>query len=51
MLLVSNKISSCKNEMTTPEMYDRYAVSDYEKIVKEVYEKYENKLKKNNSKN
>ena len=46
---IRNKISSCKNEMTTPEMYDRYAVSDYEKIVKEVYEKYEKKLKKNNS--
>ena len=46
---IRNKISSCKNEMTTPEMYDKYAVSDYEKIVKEVYEKYEMKLKKNNS--
>ena len=46
---IRNKISSCKNEMTTPEMYDKYAVSDYEKIVKEVYEKYDIKLKKNNS--
>lgn len=46
---IRNKISSCKNEMTTPAMYERYAVSDYEKIVKEIYEKYEIKLKKNNS--
>jgi len=46
---IRNKISSCKNEMTTPAMYERYAVSDYEKIVKEIYEKYEIKLKRNNS--
>ncbi len=46
---IRNKISSCKNEMTTPEQYERYAVSDYEKVVKEVYEKYNIKLQKNNS--
>lgn len=46
---IRNKISSCKNEMTSPEMYERYAVSDYEKVVKEIYEKYEKKLKRNNS--
>jgi DNA helicase-4 len=46
---IRNKISSCKNEMTTPEMYEKYAVSDYEKIVNEIYKKYEKKLKKNNS--
>lgn len=46
---IRNKISSCKNEMTSPEMYERFAVSDYEKVVKEIYEKYENKLKRNNS--
>lgn len=46
---IRNKISSCKNEMTSPEMYERYAVSDYEKVVKEIYEKYEKKLKTNNS--
>lgn len=46
---IRNKISSCKNEMTSPEMYERYAVSDYEKVVKEIYEKYEKKLKINNS--
>lgn len=46
---IRNKISSCKNEMTSPEAYERYAVSDYEKVVYEVYKKYEDKLKKNNS--
>ena len=46
---IRNKISSCKNEMMTPEMYERYAVSDYEKVMQKVYEKYEEKLKKNNS--
>ena len=46
---IRNKISSCKIEMMTPEMYERYAVSDYEKVMQKVYEKYEEKLKKNNS--
>ena len=46
---IRNKISSCKNELTTPEMYERYAVSDYEKVIKEVYEKYQIKLQRNNS--
>ena len=46
---IRNKISSCKNEMMTPEIYERYAVSDYEKVMHKVYEKYEEKLKKNNS--
>ena len=46
---IRNKISGCKNEMTTPKMYEKYAVSDYEKIVCEVYEKYERKLQRNNS--
>ena len=46
---IRNKISSCKNEMMTPEVYERYAVSDYEKVMHQVYEKYEDKLKKNNS--
>lgn len=46
---IRNKISSCKNEMMTPDIYDKYAVSDYEKVIKEVYEKYERKLHMNNS--
>lgn len=46
---IRNKISSCKNEMTSPEAYERFAISDYEKIVFEVYKKYEIKLQRNNS--
>ena len=36
---IRNKISSCKNEMISPAMYERFAV----------YEKYQDKLKRNNS--
>ena len=46
---IRNKISSCKNEMMTPNVYERYAISEYEKVVHKVYEKYEDKLHKNNS--
>lgn len=46
---IRNKISSCKNELMTPQMYERYAISDYEKVIHEVYDKYEKKLYKNNS--
>jgi len=46
---IRNKISSCKNEMITPAAYQRYAVSEYEKVVYEVYNKYEEKLQRNNS--
>ncbi len=46
---IRNKISSNKNEMMSPKDYERYAVSEYEQIVKEVYEKYETKLERNNS--
>ena len=46
---IRNKISSCKNEMMLPEAYEKYAISDYEKVVHEVYKKYEIKLQRNNS--
>ena len=46
---IRNKISSCKNEMTSPEAYEKYAASDFEKVVQEVYAKYEKKLQRNNS--
>jgi DNA helicase-2/ATP-dependent DNA helicase PcrA len=46
---IRNQISSCKNEMMTPNQYDKYAISDYERIALEVYRKYEDKLKRNNS--
>lgn len=46
---IRNKISSCKNEMISPAMYERFAVSDYEKVIQQVYQKYQDKLKRNNS--
>ena len=46
---IRNKISSCKNEMMSPKDYEKYAVSDYEQLVNDIYEKYENKLHRNNS--
>lgn len=46
---IRNKISSCKNEMISPEAYEKYAISDYEKVIYEVYKKYEIKLQRNNS--
>ncbi|MBR3210677.1 MAG: UvrD-helicase domain-containing protein [Bacilli bacterium] len=46
---IRNKISSCKNDMISPAAYERFAVSEYEKVVQEVYEKYELKLHNNNS--
>ncbi len=46
---IRNKISSCKNELMSPAAYERLAVSEYERVVKEVYEKYDEKLRRNNS--
>ncbi len=46
---IRNKISGCKNELMSPEKYERYATSEYEKVTLEVYQKYEKKLKQNNS--
>ena len=46
---IRNKISGCKNEMIMPRDYEKYAVSEYEKVVLEVYERYETKLRRNNS--
>lgn len=46
---IRNKISGCKNEMISPETYERYAATDFEKVVLEVYKKYKKTLKKNNA--
>ena len=46
---IRNKISGCKNELMSPKDYERYASSEFEKVVLSVYEKYEHKLKTNNS--
>ena len=46
---IKNKISGCKNEIIGPKQYEKYASSEFEKVVLQVYEKYEEKLKNNNS--
>ena len=46
---IKNKISGCKNELMSPKNYETYATTEFEKIVLKVYEKYEQKLKSNNS--
>ncbi len=46
---IRNKISSCKNEMMTPDDYKKFAVSDYEEVVQRVFERYVKTLKENNS--
>ncbi len=46
---IRNQISNCKNELMMPKQYEIYATTQFEKVVLEVYEKYEQKLKTNNS--
>ena len=46
---VRNAISSNKNEMIDPIMYSKYVHTDYDEVVKRVYERYESTLKVNNS--
>ncbi len=46
---IKNKISGCKNELIMPDGYERFAVSEYEKVVLEVYRRYSKTLKRNNS--
>ena len=46
---IKNKISGCKNELITPIGYERFATSEFEKIVLEVYKRYQKTLKNNNS--
>ena len=46
---IRNKISSCKNELMSPEAFDKFVASEYDQVVKDVYEKYDKKLKQNNS--
>ncbi len=47
--VIRNKISSAKNEIISPSEYGKFASSDYEQIITEIYEKYERKIKNNNS--
>jgi DNA helicase-2/ATP-dependent DNA helicase PcrA len=46
---IKNRISGAKNELLTSEEYSRYANSDFEEKVVDVYKKYEEKLLLNNS--
>jgi len=46
---IRNKISGCKNELMMPTDYEKFAISEFEKIVLKVYEKYQKTLYKNNS--
>ena len=46
---IKNAISSNKNEMIDCNSYEKYAYTDYDNIVKEVYQKYERNLKINNA--
>lgn len=46
---IKNRISGCKNELMTPEMYERYATTEFEKVVLQVFVAYERKLRENNS--
>ena len=46
---IKNKISSAKNELMDSKYYSRFANNEYEEIVLAVFEKYEKRLKKNNS--
>jgi len=46
---IKNKISSAKNELMNAENYSRFANTDYEQIITDVFRKYERKIKQNNS--
>ncbi len=46
---IRNKISSAKNELMDSNYYSRFANSEYEEIVLEVFKRYEQKVVKNNS--
>ena len=46
---IKNQISNCKNEILSPEDYEKFAISDFEKVVLEVYRRYEKKLSQNNA--
>ena len=46
---IRNKISSLKNDLVEPNEYKKYALTDFDQIVYEVYKKYEDSLYKNNS--
>ena len=44
-----NKISSLKNDLIDADSYNRYAMSDFDKLVIPVYKEYEKELRENNA--
>jgi len=46
---IKNAISSNKNELLTPDLYEKYVQTDFDEIVFKVYERYQRRLKQNNS--
>ena len=44
-----NKISSLKNDLIEPDQYNRYAMTDFDKLVIPVYHEYEKELRENNA--
>ncbi len=46
---IRNKISGAKNELMDSKYYSRFANSEYEEVVLSVFERYERRLKRNNS--
>ncbi len=46
---IKSRISGAKNELLNPDEYSKYANSEYEQIVLKVYQRYQQKLKTNNS--
>ncbi len=46
---IRNQISGTKNQLLTSKEYEKYAMTDFEKVVFKVYQKYEDKLLVNNS--
>ncbi len=46
---IKNRISSAKNELLDPDSYSKYANTDFEEKVVEVYRRYENTLFNSNS--
>lgn len=47
--IIRNKISGAKNNLLTPTEYEKYANTDFEKVVTDIYQKYQLKLKIGNS--
>ena len=46
---IRNRISGAKNELLNPEQYSKYANTDFEEKVVEIYRRYTDKLIRNNS--